>query len=369
MATIRERTDKHGNTTFQAQVRIQGHPPQSATFERKSDAKHWAAKVETEIRSGKSVRSQRTPAHSLNEAIERYKNSVLVDKARGGEDERAPLRWWADQLGVMSLTHITPDHISASVAEFRKRVTERNRVPAPATVLRYVMVLSHVFNVAIKEWGWCEHSPVKNVKRPKVVNERTRYLNEAERNSLLVACKTSPSRDLYLVVVIAISTGMRKGEIMGLRWRDIHESPEGKFVRIHLTRTKNDRSRFVPLAAEALELLRARKAQVSSQTHGNSTDNLIFPSDLDAEKPVDLRTPWETALRKSGIKNFRFHDLRHTTASYLAMEGVSLLAISKVLGHRTTKMTERYAHLAESHIDEAVRKMNEKKFGGEKVAT
>ena len=90
---------------------------------------------------------------------------------------------------------------------------------------------------------------------------------------------------------------------------------------------------------------------------------LIFPGPITTDKPADLRKPWAAAMEAAGLKDFRFHDLRHTTASYLAMDGTSLLSISKVLGHKSTKMTERYAHLTSSHLDDAVRSMNEKRFG------
>jgi integrase len=225
------------------------------------------------------------------------------------------------------------------------------------------MALSHAFNVARKQWNWCESSPVENVQRPKVKNERTRYLTDTEREALLHACKNSPNADLYLVVLLAISTGMRKGEIMGMRWQDIHTVPDQSFTRVHLTKTKNDKARSVLLTSPALELLEERRAKLIVSQQAKTVTGLIFPSAVNADQPVDLRKPWGAALQAADIEEFRFHDLRHTTASYLAMNGASLLSISKVLGHQTTKMTERYSHLATSHIDEVVRSMNAKKLG------
>ena len=132
---------------------------------------------------------------------------------------------------------------------------------------------------------------------------------------------------------------------------------------MHLTKTKNDKARSVLLTSLALELLEERRAKVIKSRDVKIATGLIFPSSVNADIPVDLRKPWGAALKTAGIEEFRFHDLRHTTASYLAMNGASLLAISKVLGHQTTKMTERYSHLATSHIDEVVRSMNARKFG------
>lgn len=363
MAAIRERKDQNGNLSYQAQVRIQGFPPQSKTFLRKTDAKQWAIQTETEIRTGMTIRKNSASKHTVREMLERYRDNVLTDKANGGKDHKTHIAWWIDELGPYALSEVTTDLVTRSIDKFKKSKTRLGTHPAPATVLRYMMALSHAFTVARKQWNWCESSPVENVQRPKVNNERTRYLTDAERESLLDACKSSANLDLYLVVVLAISTGMRKGEIMGMRWQDIHTAPDQSFTRVHLTKTKNDKARSVLLTSPALELLEERRSKLKETQKNSAAYGLIFPSVNDPGRPADLRKPWGAALKAAGTSEFRFHDLRHTTASYLAMDGASLLSISKVLGHQTTKMTERYSHLSTSHIDEVVRSMNLKRFG------
>jgi integrase len=363
MAAIRERKDQNGKVSYQAQVRIQGYPPQSKTFLRKTDAKQWAIQTETEIRTGMTIRKSTASKHTVREMLERYRDNVLIDKANGGKDHKTHIAWWIDELGHYALSEVTTDLVTRSMDKLKKSKTRLGKSPAPATVLRYLMALSHAFNVARKQWNWCESSPVENVQRPKVKNERTRYLTDTEREALLHACKNSQNSDLYLVVLLAISTGMRKGEIMSMRWQDIHTAPDQSFTRVHLTKTKNDKARSVLLTSPALELLEERRTKLLDSLQAKTATGLIFPSSVNEDQPVDLRKPWGSALQAAGIEEFRFHDLRHTTASYLAMNGASLLSISKVLGHQTTKMTERYSHLATSHIDEVVRSMNEKKFG------
>lgn len=363
MAAIRERKDQNGKVSYQAQVRIQGYPPQSKTFLRKTDAKQWAIQTETEIRTGMTIRKSTASKHTVREMLERYRDNVLIDKANGGKDHKTHIAWWIDELGHYALSEVTTDLVTRSMDKLKKSKTRLGKSPAPATVLRYLMALSHAFNVARKQWNWCESSPVENVQRPKVKNERTRYLTDTEREALLHACKNSPNADLYLVVLLAISTGMRKGEIMGMRWQDIHTAPDQSFTRVHLTKTKNDKARSVLLTSPALELLEERRTKLLDGLQAKTATGLIFPGGVHEDQPVDLRKPWGSALQAAGIEEFRFHDLRHTTASYLAMNGASLLSISKVLGHQTTKMTERYSHLATSHIDEVVRSMNQKKFG------
>jgi len=155
-------------------------------------------------------------------------------------------------------------------------------------------------------------------------------------------------------VVLALSTGMRQGEILGLRWPAVDLTAG----RITLHETKNDERRVVPLASKALELLKSH-----AKVRRLDTD-LLFPGKVKHSVPMDLRTPWETALKKAGIEDFHFHDLRHSCASYLAMNGASLAEIAEVLGHKTLAMVKRYAHLSEAHTAGVVSRMNAKIFGG-----
>ena len=311
------------------------------------------------------IRQNQAGKHTAKEMLEKYKDEKLGDKAGKGKDHRTHLNWWIDQIGDYALSEVTTPLLTQCITKLKKTKTrlDQDPAPAPATILRYLMTLSAVFTTARKEWGMCETSPVDNVQRPKVKNDRTRYLTDEERESLLLACKNSTNQDLYLVVVLAISKGMRKGEIMGMRWQDIHTSQEQNFTRIHLTKTKNNQDRSVLLTSHALQLLEERRTKTIENAKLKVALGLIFPGPITTEKPADLSKPWTVAMEEAGLKDFRFHDLRHTTASYLAMDGTSLLSISKVLGHKSTKMTERYAHLTSSHLDEAIRSMNDKRFG------
>ena len=167
-----------------------------------------------------------------------------------------------------------------------------------------------------------------------------RFLSDDERPRLLDACRPHP--DLYFAVLLALTTGARQAEIMTLRWGQI----DLKRQVITLNKTKNGEVRAIPLVGEAFNLLKDR-SKVRSLT-----DDRIFPPTARAKKSecLDLRQPWEKALKVAGITDFHWHDLRHTAASYLAMGGVSLVEIAKVLGHRTMQMVNRYAHLSDGHI-------------------
>ena len=169
---------------------------------------------------------------------------------------------------------------------------------------------------------------------------------------ILVECKKSESQYLYIAVVLALSTGGRRMEILGLSWNDVD------FNRgiITLHETKNGDRRVLPLAGHALELMKQHKKV------RHVTSSLVFPG-KNINNPVDLRTPFETVLKRAEITDFRWHDLRHSCASYLAMNGASLAEIAEILGHKTLQMVKRYAHLSEAHTSKVVTRMNEAIFG------
>ena len=156
----------------------------------------------------------------------------------------------------------------------------------------------------------------------------------------------------YAIVVLAIATGMRRGELVPLRWDQVD------FTRntITLHDTKNRERRAIPLVGLALELLRGLN-------HVRRIDtDLVFPSTTVA-KPFDITKAWRTAIAGSGLSDFRFHDLRHTAASYLAKGGATPIDIAAVLGHKTLAMVKRYAHLSESRVRDILADMNQRAFG------
>lgn len=377
MATITERTAQDGSKSYRVEIRLKGCPRASSTFARRTDARRWASATESAMREGRyfGVEAKR---HTLSEAIERYTRDVLPGKAAHTAGNQAQqLAWWQAQLGERSLFDCTP----ALIAEYRDRLAQEPGIPrpgqtsprcrTPATVTRYLAVLSHLFSVAVKEWGWIESNPLARVTKPKEARGRVRFLSEdelapdgtlipGERTRLLAACQASASPDLYPAVVLALSTGARAQEILGMRW---HQVDFNRRVAT-LFDTKNGEIRLLPLAGLALDLLRER-----SKTRRLDTD-LVFPGRLTRvpgktsdRRPIDLRTPWETALKRAEIADFRWHDLRHSAASYLAMNGASLNEIAEVLGHKTLSMVKRYAHLSEAHTASVVEKMNARIFG------
>jgi integrase len=346
MATIVPRTSQDGTLSYLVRVRKKGAPPQTATFQKLSDAKKWAQMIEGAIIEGRHFPTTGAKQHTVNELLARYRRDVLpYKKPSTVYNQVYHLQWWQAQIGYSLLSDITP----ARIVECRDQLAKTR---GNATVRRYLAVLSHAFSVAVQEWQWVNDNPFHRVSKPKEPRGRVRYLSDDERGRLLDACRVSRNTSLYTIVVLALSTGARRGELLSLHWSDVD------FKRGILTfrETKNGETRSVPLTGYALDVL-TRHAKVR-----RLDTTLVFPDDTGTQ-PASIREAWKHAVKRAGIENFRFHDLRHSAASYLAMNGASLAEIAEILGHRTLAMVKRYAHLSEAHTAGVVARMNAAIFG------
>lgn len=352
MATIEKRMGKDGKYNYRVKIRLKGTPPQEATFKRLTDAKTYVQQTEAAIREGRHFKTSESKRRTLNEMIDRYIKDILPTKPKNSKNTMQHLNWWKKELGHYSLSEISPARIAEKRDQLAAEVTTRNKPRSPSTVVRYLAALSHAFTIAMKEWQWLEDSPMRRVIKPKEPRGRVRFLSDDERVRLLAECKNSESQYLYTAVVLALSTGGRRMEILGLSWKNVN------FDRgvITLHETKNGERRVLPLAGHALELMQ----QHAKVRHVNC--DLVFPG-KNLRTPVDLRTPFETALKRAEITDFRWHDLRHCCASYLVMNGASLAEIAEILGHKTLQMVKRYAHLSDAHTSKVVARMNEAIFG------
>lgn len=361
MARIKERQDKNGKTRFTVEIRLKGHPPESATFLNKTQAKLWAQQTEAAIREGRYFKSSEPRKRTLGELIDKYMAERLHQRGNDKDTVGPQLLWWKSQIGPYLLKDVTPPLI----AEYRdkllnepmlKKGEKTPRMLSNATVVRYLASLSVCFSYGIEDLGWAEDNPIRNIKKPKPERGRVRFLSDEERNTLLQACEASNCKYLHSVVVLALLTGARLSEIMGLRWQDI----DFKRRTLLFEETKNGERRSVPLARQAYDIL-----------HGMSKvrridSPFVFARD-DGKQPKDIRKQWEKAVKKAALENFRFHDLRHTAASYLAMNGASLLEIADILGHKTLSMVKRYSHLTEGHTAGVIERMAAHHFPEQQV--
>lgn len=356
MASIAQATLKDGRRRYRVRVRIGGQY-RSATKPNRAEARRWAEQMERYFCLDRRSPLGQSEILTLSELVTKYERQVLRYKKRHTyRQQLQQLKWWERYFGSgCRLVEITPPRISAAKEELAPR--------SPATINRYLAILSHVFARAVKEWRCMEINPARDVERLPEPKERTRWLRFSERRDLLFACTTSTNRMLYTIVILALSTGARKCEIRGMRWDSLDlnrtMSVGGRSIpvgRYFLEETKTDESRQLVIYGEALEAMRKLEAMRQPGAIW------CFPSPQDPSRPIDFRTAWERALDKSGIADFCFHDLRHSAASYLGEQGASLAQIGAILGHKTQATTKKYTHFTSSGTEHLVAKMNSSLF-------
>lgn len=331
MATIRKREGKKG-ISYQVQVRLKGGGLETASFKSLTKAKLWAQSIEASIREGRHFTSSESKKHTLNDLIERFLNNPGL-KSKTSLQYTSQLQWWSEQLGTLTLSEITPDKIATK----RDKLLSKGYKTSSAN--RYVAALSSACAMASREFGWIQTNPCSKIRKLSEPRGRTRYLSDEERGLLIEACEKSGVKELFIIVVLALNTGARKNELRWLRWSDV-DLQKGTLM---FQDTKNDMIRSIPVVGRGLDILREW-----GKLRRLDTD-LVFPG-KNPENPVLFEKSWRNSLKSAGIEDFRFHDLRHSAASYLAMNGVPIRTIAEILGHKTLGMVQRYSHLNPEHL-------------------
>jgi integrase len=330
--------------TYRAKVRVKGYPTQQATFERKSDALQWGQKTEVEIRTHKYLPENIQKHRTTQELIDKYLAHLAKINPRRHKEVRQMLLWWKQEIGAYSLSTLTTEHIlTARERLFAKQSARKDKDGKPRTlsharINRYDVALRTAFTYAVKKLKWLHTHPMSDIELLEEPTECIRFLTAEQVKQLLDACKTSRNASLHSIVLMGITTGARKSEIRNMRWE--HVSPD--FTAITLPKTKNKNPRSVPIPDKIAAMLQRMKAE-------NPDSVFLFPSPHNAEQSVDFDSAWKTARKEAKLEDFRFHDLRHTCASHMAMNGGSLVAIAEILGHKTLQMVKRYAHIAPQH--------------------
>ncbi|WP_431320822.1 tyrosine-type recombinase/integrase [Rhizobium sp. YTU87027] len=321
MATIRKLRGR-----WQAQVRRRGMKPRCKSFDSKLEAEKWARDLEAQVdRFGAAPDTRILESTTLGELLERYQREVSPTK-RGSIQEIQRI----DVLRRHELAYRTMIGLSQQdIASFRD---ERLRSVAPSTAVRELAILSHVIEVAIRDWGLpLSRNVVKLVRRPVIRNERSRRLTGDEEQRLLDGCDAGQISFLKTLVILAIETGMRRGEILGLMWSDISHNRRV----ITLTMTKNGSGREVPLSQRAFQAL------VEWKERAEVDQSTVFPTTAGA-----LEQAWRRLLARSDVKALRFHDLRHESVSRMFERGLNMIEVSSVSGHKELRMLKRYTHLS-----------------------
>ncbi|MEO8999517.1 MAG: site-specific integrase [Rhodanobacter sp.] len=336
--------------TWKAVIRKQGWPTTSKTFRTKRDAVDWARRAEDDMVRGVFIERGASERLTFCKALDRYLAEVTPTKkpaTQRTEIERAkPLRQY---FGAYALAAITPDLIARyrdtrlatpNVRQPRDKSEPPSLLSASTVRLEFAL-LGHLFTTAIREWRLgLTHNPVALVRKPKPAEGRDRRLAAHEERALLAAANAYSNPMLGWIVRIAMGTGMRSGEIVGLRLGQVDLNR--RIVR--LSHTKNDSARTVPMSRAVLEVFREALA------------NPLRPDDCDLvffgeagrdgrRRPYVFKKVWSGIKKQLGLDDLHFHDLRHEAVSRLVEAGLSDQEVSAISGHRSMQMLKRYTHL------------------------
>jgi integrase len=320
MATIRGLD----SGSWQAIVRRRGIKPAARTFATKTDAKRWASVLESEIARGVFLDRSEGERTTMAELIDRYLSEV-TPKKKSASREVLRLNALKRHFGRFSFASLRSSHI----AEYRDARLASGL--AGATVVKELNSLSHLFDVAIKDWGIAlPGNPAKLVRRPQVARGRDRRLLPGEEPRLFEVCIRSRAPMLAPAVRFAIETGMRMGEILSLTWRNVDLTQ-----RIAtLPDTKTGDARQVPLSTAAVAAISSLARHIS--------DGRVFWT---WQRADSLENAWRRAVKSAGIEDLRFHDLRHEAVSRLFELGLNPMEVAAISGHKTLQMLKRYTHL------------------------
>jgi integrase len=338
VATIRKRAER-----WQAQVRLQGHPPVTKTFTLKADAEAWARRQEVSIERGEIESGGRSlKTFLLKDLLERYE-AELTPLKRGAVSEACRIR----TLKAATVARISLDKLTPSV--LARHRDERLAVVSGPSVKRELAILQHCLEVARKDWGVpLPKNPMEAVRKPPSAKPRPRRLTSEDAEKLVTGLLKTRNRLLGDVVRFAIATGMRRGEILSLRWANVDLQAR----TAHLPRTKNGESRTVPLSAAALAILESRERPAES--------DVVFPTTGNA-----VRLAWERLKARAGVDDLRFHDLRHEAISRFFEHGLSMPEVSAISGHKDPRMLMRYTHLRAEVIAGKLRDMGPQELRGD----
>lgn len=341
MATIR----KKGPYQWHVQIRRKGHPSQTRTFETKADAEAWATAIEREIRAGE-FRDRRPAAELLlHDALQRYRDEVSPTH-KGADVEIGRInRLMRDTIAQYSMGTLTPD----ALIDYRDR---RLKKVTSGTVRRELDLLSQVFSTAMLDWRIpLAANPVSLIRRPPPSKARTRRLVGTEESTLRSSLGAGGRTDagtfkegtrnpwVQPLFDLAIETAARRSELLKTNWTDV------RLAERHIWRadTKNGEARAIPLTAKAVEILKGLKAmhdeaEAKAVMAGRPyTDQRVFKTTENAVKKA-----WARAKAREGVKDLRWHDLRHEGTTRAAQKLSNIIELSAFTGHKDPRQLKRY---------------------------
>lgn len=309
------------NNRWQVRVRRKGHPTETRSFATRQDAERWARGLETDMDRGAYVPLGEAQRTTLGDLIERYLVEV-TPTLKGAKEDTIRLRaLMRHPICSYALIALTP----TCVAKYRD---ERLQKVSSGTVIRELAYISAIINHARREWSINIENPVSRVRKPSAPAGRDRVLTSAEEARLLDALRPTGRRSpwLYPLVVLALETAMRRGELLGLNWQDVNLV--NRTATLH--DTKNGDGRTVPLSSRAVEVLQALPRSISGH---------VIPM-----TPFAACAAFDRATDRANIDGLRFHDLRHTAITRMAEKLPNVIELAAVSGHKSLRMLQRYYH-------------------------
>ena len=340
MATFRKRSG-----SWQAIVKKKGFGQLARTFDAKAEAEAWAKVAESEMVRGVFVSRAEAENTTLSEALDRYLREVSVNK-KSHRTEKIYAETWKRAFGARSLASIT----STDLAKYRDN---RLKEVSENMVRLELALLSHLFTIAIKEWGMTGlTNPVFQIRKPKLPQGRDRRLLPGELDRILSA---SDSPALAALVRFAVETAMRRGELAGMTW----DMVELKKRTVTLPKTKNGEKRIVPLSPEALRILSSLPRKIDGEVWGMEPDSI---TQAFLRAVARARKAYEKEGEEKNEKpdpaflvDLTFHDLRHEATSRFFEKGLNPMQVAAITGHKTLQMLKRYTHLKAEDLAEMLR--------------
>ena len=325
MATFRKRSG-----SWQALVKKKGFGQIARTFDTKGEAEAWAKVIEAEMVRGVYLSQKEAESTTLEESLDRYEREISSSK-KGHLQEKKRIRTWKSHpLAKRFLASIQGKDIAAWRDARIKSGSSAN------TVRLDLAIISHLFEIARKEWGMEGlKNPVKSIRLPSPPAGRDRRLQPGELEKLL----ESVSEEMNQVIRFALETAMRRGELAGMTW----EMVDLKKRTVTLPETKNGQKRIVPLSSVAATILKDR---ISTRR----IDGKVWNIGLDA-----ISQDFAKACQKAGLSDLHFHDLRHEATSRFFEKGFNPMEVSAITGHKTLQMLKRYTHLRAEDLAERLK--------------
>lgn len=310
---------KRGDGQWQAKIRRKGYPSVSHTHNTKAKAERWARMIESEMDQGVFISRAEADSTTLKEALERYRKEITPTKKGAKQENNRILAWKKDSLAKRYLGSIR----SSDLAAYRD--DRLGNGLSPITVRNELSIISHLFNIARKEWGMESlANPIQNIRMPQLPPGRERRLRKGEEEQIL----KQADYPLKQIIILALETGMRLGEILGIRWENV-DLNQGALTLID---TKTEWRRDVPLSTAAKNAIKELPRHISGMLFPGLSTSAV------SHRFRHLRDDLE-------IEGLRFHDIRHEATSRLFERGLDTMEVASITGHKTLQMLKRYTHL------------------------